>query len=301
MTPGKLSAWVLAARPRTLPAAMAPVIAGSALAYYDGVFRPGPALAALLGALLLQIGANFANDFLDYLKGTDSRERLGPTRVTTAGLLSLRAMQIGTGVVFLLAALCGLYLAWAAGWPVIVIGVMSILSALAYTGGPYPLGYNGLGEVFVFIFFGLAAVGGTYYVQARAFTLAAFAVSVPLGLLIVAILVVNNLRDLAGDRAAGKMTLAARYGEAWTRREYGACLALAYMTPFVAALAGVLPPLAVVSWLSAPAALNLARAVSRDSGRALNRSLGGTGTLTLAYALLLSLGLVLSKLFFSSL
>jgi 1,4-dihydroxy-2-naphthoate octaprenyltransferase len=188
-----------------------------------------------------------------------------------------------------------LYLAWTAGWPVVVIGVLSILAALAYTGGPYPLGYNGLGEVFVFIFFGLAAVGGTYYVQARVFTLAAFAVSVPLGLLIVAILVVNNLRDIEGDRAAGKRTLAVRYGAEWTRREYAACLALAFLAPLAAVLAGLLPVWVLLCWLAAPAAWRLVGAVKRDTGRALNRSLGGTGSLTLVFALLLSLGLVIGK------
>jgi 1,4-dihydroxy-2-naphthoate octaprenyltransferase len=274
---------------------MAPVIAASALAFYHGVFRPGPASAALAGALLLQVGANFANDFMDFQKGTDANGRLGPTRVTTAGLLSLRAVQIGTGVVFGLAGLCGLYLAWEAGWPVVVIGLLSILAALAYTGGPYPLGYHGLGEVFVFLFFGLAAVGGTYYVQALSYGAGVAALSIPLGLLIVAILVVNNLRDIPGDRAAGKRTLAARFGEEWARREYLSCLALAYLAPLVAALAGLLPWWNLLSWLSIPMALGLGQAVSRDSGRALNRSLGGTGNLTLVYALLTAVGLALAR------
>lgn len=290
-----LQAWVMAARPRTLPAALAPVIAGSALAFYHDAFRLGPALAALAGALLLQIGANFANDFMDFQKGTDSQGRLGPTRVTTAGLLSVRAVQAGTAVVFGLAALCGLYLAWTAGWPVVVIGLLSILAALAYTGGPYPLGYNGLGEVFVFLFFGLAAVGGTYYVQARSYDPGVAALSIPHGLLIVAILVVNNLRDIPSDRAVGKRTLAARYGEDWTRREYLSCLVLAYLAPLLASLAGVLPFWVILSWLSIPMAVGLGRAVSQDSGRALNRSLGGTGNLTLVYALLSALGLALAR------
>jgi 1,4-dihydroxy-2-naphthoate polyprenyltransferase len=292
----KLKAWVMAARPRTLPAAMAPVIAGSALAFYDGTFQPGPALAALSGALLLQVGANFANDFLDYQKGADAKGRLGPTRVTTAGLLSVRAVQTGTGVVFGLAALCGVYMALSAGWVVICIGLLSVLAAYAYTGGPYPLGYNGLGEVFVFLFFGLAAVGGTYYVQARTFTAAALAVCIPLGLLIVAILVVNNLRDIEGDRAAGKHTLAARYGAAWAQWEYRACLGLAFLFPVGAVLAGLLPVWTLLCWLAAPMAWGLARAVSRDTGRALNRSLGGTGSLTLVFGLLLGAGLALARL-----
>jgi 1,4-dihydroxy-2-naphthoate octaprenyltransferase len=292
----KLKAWVLAARPRTLPAAMAPVILGSALAYYEGGFRPGVALAALLGALLLQIGANFANDFLDYKRGADAVGRLGPVRVTTAGLLSVRAVQVGTGVVFVLAALCGLYLTWLSGWPVVVIGVLSILAALAYTGGPYPLGYNGLGEVFVFLFFGLAAVGGTYYTQTLTYSFSAFAVSLGPGLLIVAILVVNNLRDITQDQLAGKRTLAVRYGAGWTRNEYTACVALAFAVPAAAGLAGLLPEWVMLSWLAAPWAWNLARRVGKDEGKALNRSLGLTGNLTLMYALLFSLGLVLGRI-----
>jgi 1,4-dihydroxy-2-naphthoate polyprenyltransferase len=296
MASNKMHAWIMAARPRTLPAAVSPVLVGSALAFYEGAFKPGPALAALLGSLFIQIGANFANDYMDFLKGSDTKDRLGPTRVTAAGLLSVREVQAGTALVFGLAVLCGLYLTYAAGWPVVVIGVLSILAALAYTGGPYPLGYNGLGEIFVFIFFGLAAVGGTYYVQALHYNEAAFAASIPIGCLVVAILVVNNLRDIEDDRKAGKRTMAVRYGITWTRREYALLLALAFFSPVLMALSGLLPAWIMLVWLAMPLGYRLIHAVASDSGRSLNRSLAGTGSLELVFSLLFSLGLVMGKI-----
>jgi 1,4-dihydroxy-2-naphthoate octaprenyltransferase len=188
--------WMLAIRPRTLPAAAAGVIMGSALAWRDGFFRLDAAFACLLTALLLQIGSNLANDVFDFERGTDTPERLGPVRVTQAGLLTPSQIKVGLAVVFALAALFGLYLAWLGGWPIIIIGIAAILSAIAYTGGPFPLGYYGLGDLFVFIFFGLASVAGTYYVQAGFVSAAAWWMSIPPGLIITAILVVNNLRDL---------------------------------------------------------------------------------------------------------
>ncbi len=292
----KLRAWVLASRPRTLPAAIAPVVAGSALAYHDGVFNALPALAALLGALLIQVGANFANDLFDYQKGVDTSQRLGPLRVTQAGLLSQREVAAGAGVVFALASLCGVYLTLVSGWPVVAIGLLSILAALAYTGGPRPYGYIGLGELFVFLFFGLAAVGGAYYVQARQVTLPAIAIAIPVGFLVVNILVVNNLRDIPTDRETGKRTLAVRYGEAWTRREYLVILGLAYLSPLLIALSGILSAWVLLTWASLPLALRLVRSIWRDTGRALNRTLAGSGQLELVFCLLLSLGLVIARL-----
>lgn len=291
----KFKSWMLAARPRTLPAAVSPVVTASALAFYDGKFAAAPALVALLGALLIQVGANFSNDLFDYQKGVDTSQRLGPTRVTQAGLLSQREVTWGTVLVFGLAALCGVYLMLVSGWPVLVIGALSVLAALAYTGGPRPYGYSGLGELFVFLFFGLAAVAGTYYVQARAVSLAAVAVAFPVGFLVVNILVVNNLRDIPTDRATGKRTLAVRYGEDWSRREYLAVLGLAFLSPLVMALSGLLPGWILLSWLSLPLAFRLVGGVWRETGRALNPSLGGTGQLELVYCLLFSLGLVIGK------
>lgn len=294
--PSRFDVWKLAARPRTLPAASAPVIAASAAAFADGYFDPLPALAALLGALLLQIGANFANDLFDFQKGADTAERTGPLRVTSAGLVTPREIKTAMAVVFGLAALCGVYLALHAGWPVIAIGVLSILGALAYTGGPYPLGYHGLGEVAVFIFFGLAAVCGTYYVQALRLSPAAVWTALPLGLLTVAILVVNNLRDIATDRASGKHTLAARFGAKWTQREYVTVVSAAYLMPIGMWLSGATSAWVMLSWLSLPLVFPLFNKVRALTGRALNPVLAQTGQLELAFALALALGFVAQRL-----
>ncbi|MCX8023995.1 MAG: 1,4-dihydroxy-2-naphthoate polyprenyltransferase [Thermanaerothrix sp.] len=289
-------AWILAARPRTLPAAASPVIAATSLAWVEGHFHWGAALAALIGALLLQIGANLANDYFDYQKGADTAERLGPLRVTQAGLLKPSHVLAGTMLVFGLASLIGVYLIVLAGWPVVLIGLASILAALAYTGGPRPYGYSGWGEVAVFLFFGLAAVVGTYYVQARQVSVSAVAASIPIGLLIVNILVVNNLRDIPTDRATGKRTLAVRFGEAWTRREYLALLILTYLVTIVASATDILPLGGLLALLSLPLAIQVARGVWSNRGRALNRSLAGSAQLVLVFSLLFSLGIVLEKI-----
>ncbi len=288
----RLRPWLLASRPKTLPAAAAPVLVGTALAWQLGGFRPGPALAALAGALLLQIGANLANDVYDYQQGADTADRLGPLRVTQAGLLAPAQVKTGMWLVFGLASLCGLYLVLAAGWPVVVIGLCSILAAIAYTGGPYPLGYHGLGEWFVFIFFGLAGVMGTCYVQALRLSWTALWAAVCMGLLTAAILVVNNLRDIVTDRAAGKRTLAARFGAAWARREYLALLVTAYLIPPALALVGAASPAVLLSWLSLPLALHLVHFVFTQEGRPLNLALARTGQLELLFGVLFALGLL---------
>ncbi len=293
--PGFWRAWLLAARPRTLPAAAAPVLVGSAAAYADDAFRLLPALAALLGALLLQIGANIANDYFDFKKGADTSERVGPLRVTQAGLLSPRQVIGGMVVVFGLAALVGVYLIAVAGLPVLVIGVVSIIAALAYTGGPYPLAYHGLGELFVLLFFGLAAVSGTYYVQAQAWSAALLWSALPVGLLAVAILTVNNLRDIATDRVSGKRTLAVRMGERSAVRAYGLWLGLAYLMLLAGVLSVALPAATLLAWISLPRAVMLYRQVSVLRGRALNALLAKTGQLELLFALLFSLGLAISR------
>ncbi|HEX2979160.1 MAG TPA: 1,4-dihydroxy-2-naphthoate polyprenyltransferase [Anaerolineaceae bacterium] len=286
--------WVLASRPRTLPAATAPVIVGAALAISQGQFKLGPALAALLAALLLQIGANLANDVFDFQKGADTHQRLGPLRVTQAGLLSPTQVIVGMSLTFFLAAGLGIYLAFQAGWMVIAIGFFAILAAVAYTGGPFPLGYNGLGEVFVFIFFGLAAVNGTYYVQAQQTHPLAWWASVAMGMLTVAILVVNNLRDIATDRASGKRTLAVRMGATNTKREYVFVLAVAYLVPLVIWLIGLTSPWVLLAWLSLPKAVQLIRSIYTLEGRPLNKVLAGTGMLELIFGVLFSFGLILS-------
>ena len=296
--PTSAETWWLAIRPRTLPAATAPVIVGAGAAFLQNQFKPLPTLAALLGALLLQIGANLANDVFDYNKGADTAERLGPTRVTQAGLLTPRQVLMGMWGTFGLAALAGIYLAWVAGWPVIAIGFASILAALAYTGGPYPLGYNGLGEVLVFIFFGPVAVLGTYFVQSHSISPLAIWSSIPVGLLITAILVVNNLRDIATDREAGKHTIAVRLGVRGTRLEYLALVGMAYLLPLVLSITGSMPWLVNLAWLSIPLASNMVHKVYSLSGRPLNAVLAGTGQLTLAHSVLLAAGLVLTNLMF---
>jgi 1,4-dihydroxy-2-naphthoate octaprenyltransferase len=293
-TPAQI--WLLAARPRTLPAAAAPVIVGSAAAFADGGFRLGPALAALAGALLLQIGANLANDVFDFHRGADTAARLGPLRVTQAGLLQPRQVLTGMWLTFLLAALLGVYLAWSGGPAILVIGVLSILAAIAYTGGPWPLGYRGLGDLFVFLFFGPAAVIGTYLVQTRTVSPLAVAASLPMGLLATAILVVNNLRDLDTDRAAGKRTLAVRWGAAGARREYLLLLATAFLIPLGMWAFGLTSAWPLLAWLAALHLPPLLRRVLGQSGRALNPALGDTGSLELLFGLLFALGLVIQTL-----
>ncbi len=291
----KVGIWVQAARPKTLPAAAAPVLVGAGAAVAAHRFSVGPALAALLGALLFQIGANLANDVFDHRRGADTAERLGPTRVTQAGLLSPRSVLAGMWLVFALSVPVGLYLVHVGGWPILAIGVTAIVSAIAYTGGPFPLGYNGLGDLFVFLYFGLAAVCGTCFVAAGRVTPAAWLAAMPIGFLAVAILVVNNLRDIGTDRAAGKRTLAVRLGRRGTLAEYGGLLALAYAAPVVMLAVHVAAPWVLLTWLSLPLALILWRNVRSLEGRALNQILANTARLELVYGALLALGLVLSR------
>ncbi|MBM3179614.1 MAG: 1,4-dihydroxy-2-naphthoate polyprenyltransferase [Chloroflexi bacterium] len=288
-------AWGLAIRPRTLPAAAAGVVVGSALAWRDGFFRVDAALVCLFAALLLQIGSNLANDVFDFERGTDTPERLGPTRVTQAGLLSPSQVKIGMAVVFALAALLGLYLTWLGGWPIILIGIAAIISAIAYTGGPFPLGYYGLGDVFVFIFFGLAAVTGTYYVQAGSVSAAAWWMSVPVGLIVTAILVVNNLRDLENDRKAGKHTLAVKLGARGARIEYVLCLVSAYLIVPVLVLTNIIPVFSMLTWLSIPLAWKTLRAVFTQDGRPLNAALAGTGQIAFVFSVLFLVGMIFSR------
>jgi 1,4-dihydroxy-2-naphthoate polyprenyltransferase len=287
--------WKLAIRPRTLPAAASGVVMGSALAWYDGYFQPAAALVCLLTALLLQIGSNLANDVFDFERGIDTAERAGPVRVTQAGLLTPSQVKMGMLVVFGLAALCGLYLAWLGGWPIILLGIAAIISAVAYTGGPFPLGYYGLGDLFVFIFFGLASVAGTFYIQAGFVSTAAWWMAIPPGLIITAILVVNNLRDLENDRKAGKHTLAVILGEQGTKAEYLVCMAAAYLVIPLAAGRGIVPWLSLMTWASLPIAIRTTRVVFTQQGRPLNAALAGTGQVALFFSILFWVSLFLSQ------
>ena len=293
--PNSFQIWWLAIRPRTLPAAASGVVMGSALAWRDGSFQLLPALAALFVALLLQIGSNVANDVFDFERGADTAERQGPLRVTQAGLLTPAQVKRGMWIIFFLAALCGLYLASLRGWTVIWIGVAAIISAIAYTGGPFPLGYYGLGDLFVFIFFGLAAVAGTYFVQVGSVSAVVWWMSVPIGLIITAILVVNNLRDIENDRTAGKHTLAVRIGAQATKVEYVLFLAIAYLLLPALILFKLLPITSLLAWLSLPLAYKATRVVLTQTGRPLNTALAGTGQTALAYSVLFWVGMLLVK------
>jgi 1,4-dihydroxy-2-naphthoate octaprenyltransferase len=291
-----IKVWMLAIRPKTLPAAAAPVIVGTALAYWDAKFDFVPALAALIGALLLQIGSNVANDYYDFKQGVDAGERLGPTRVTQAGLLSPNQVKRGMFLIFGLAILVGIYLVIHAGWPIIVIGIAAVISAIAYTGGPYPLGYHGLGDLFVFVFFGLAATAGSYLVQAKTVSTMTWLMSVAMGLLTVSILVVNNLRDIDGDRVAGKRTLAVRFGRKWARLEYVFCIIGAYLVSIMAWALGWVSAWVLLVGLSIPLAIRWIRSIYTTTGRLLNKTLAGTGQLELLYAILFACGLLIDTM-----
>jgi len=291
--PGSIGAWLLASRPKTLSAAAAPVLVGTACASARGEVKWGPALAALVGALLLQIGANFANDVFDFEKGADTAERLGPTRAVQSGLLSARSMRRGMLLVFGLALAVGLYLTSVSGPVILLIGCASIASAIAYTGGPYPLGYHGLGDVFVFIFFGLVAVCGTALVEIGRVPGLAVACAIPVGALATAILVVNNLRDRVTDLGAGKRTLAVRYGRGFALNQYRALLGVSYLVPVGLALSGSVGPEVLLTLLSLPLALKTERAVTATEGRALNPLLAATAKLLAVFGLLFALGLAL--------
>lgn len=292
IAPGSVGAWVLAARPATLTAAFAPVAVGTACAWRVGGFRWDAALAALIGAFLIQIATNFANDMFDFQKGADTEARLGPTRAAQAGLLTLRQLRSGIIVTFALALGTGLYLTWIAGPTVVVIGLASIAAGLAYTGGPFPLAYNGLGDVFVMAFFGFVAVCGTTFVQALTVPEIAWAASIPVGALATAILVVNNVRDFEGDARAGKTTLVVRIGREGGVREYAFLLTVAFATPVVLFLLGWTSAWVCLPLLTIPWALSLLRSVVRDRGVALNQTLAATAKLLSVFGVLFAIGIL---------
>jgi 1,4-dihydroxy-2-naphthoate polyprenyltransferase len=290
-----LRLWVVAARPRTLPAAVAPVLVGTSLAGSEDVFRPLAFVAALLGSVFIQIGTNLSNDYSDARRGADTEDRLGPVRVTAGGLMPPRTVLVGTYVAFGVAVAAGAYLAAVAGWELLAVGAASILAGVLYTGGPRPYGYEGLGELFVFLFFGVVAVVGSYYVQTEELRWEAFALSVPVGLLAAAILVVNNVRDVDTDRRAGKRTLVVKLGRERARRLYVAMLAGAFAAPAVTWLAGGLSAWLLLSLAALPLAPPLVRTVStRLDGPALNAALAGTGRLLAVFSILLAAGALLS-------
>jgi 1,4-dihydroxy-2-naphthoate octaprenyltransferase len=293
---GGLRIWLMAARPRTLPAAIAPVLVGTALAGFVHVFHPLRFLAALLGALFIQVGTNLSNDYSDARRGADAEDRLGPVRVTAGGLVPPRQVLIATYISFGLAVLFGVYLIVVAGWQLLIVGAASILAGVAYTGGPRPYGYEGLGELFVFLFFGIVAVAGSYFVQVKHLSWEAFALAVPVGLLAAGILVVNNVRDIDSDRRAGKRTLAVRMGRARTRVMFAAVVYLAYLLTPVTWAFGPTTAWMMLPWLTLPLATGVVRTVrSRTDGPSLNGALAQTGMLQLTFCVLLSAGLLLSR------
>ena len=285
--------WLQAIRPQTLPVGAAPIALGTALAARYGGARVGPALAALAGALLLQIGTNLSNDAGDAARGADTPGRLGPTRAVAAGLLSAGAVKRGAAAAFLLATLCGVYLWWVAGPIVVAIGVASILAGLAYTTGPYPLAYHGLGEVFVITFFGVVATAGTTFVQLGTVPGAAWPVGVASGCLASAVLVVNNLRDRATDAAAGKRTLAVRLGRRGSVIEYALLVAVGLLLPVVTFLTGHGPRGLVAGLTTLPIAALVTWKVATTDGASLNPLLGATARVMLVHAAVTAGGLVL--------
>lgn len=285
--------WLLAARPKTLPAAIAPVIAGIGAASHDGVLQIVPGLAAIICAILLQIGANVANDAFDFFKGSDTQERLGPPRVTALGLLKPQQTVMGAVVIFVIAALIGLYLVFVGGMPILLIGIFSIIFAVAYS----PLAYIGLGDLFAFVFFGPVAVIGTYYLQAGTISPLAVWASIPIGLLVTAILVVNNLRDVEQDKQHQKQTLAVRFGADFAKSEWGVLVLFAYVVPALMLIAKAGTVFLLLTWVTLPIAYQVLAIVQFKKGRELNEGLGGTAQLTLAYALALAIGLMVSPYF----
>jgi 1,4-dihydroxy-2-naphthoate octaprenyltransferase len=299
-------AWVMAARPQTLPAAAAPVAVGVGLALHEGRFAPLPALAALVGAALIQVGTNLANDYYDAVQGADTDDREGFTRVTASGLIEPATVKRAMWLTFAAAVLVGSYLVRVGGLPILVVGLLSVASGVAYTGGPYPLGYNGLGDPFVFVFFGLVAVAGTVYVQAASavaglpllpppgtLPLDAVVAGVAPGALATNVLVVNNVRDREEDAATGKRTLAVRFGLRAARAEYVAMLAVAYLVPVYFAATGY-GAVALLPLLSLPVAALVARPVlTETTGAALNPALERTGQLLALHAVLFGVGLAL--------
>jgi 1,4-dihydroxy-2-naphthoate octaprenyltransferase len=288
--------WFMAARVRTLPAAVAPVLVGTALAVAEtDNLRVGAFVAALLGAIFIQVGTNLSNDYSDARRGADTEDRLGPVRVTAGGLVPPRQVLIATYVSFGLAVLCGVYLVAVAGWVILLIGAASILAGVLYTGGPRPYGYEGLGELFVFLFFGVVAVTGSHYAQTEDLTWEAFALAVPVGFLASAILVVNNVRDLETDRRAGKRTLAVRLGRDRARGLYAAMVYGAFVTAPIPWILGSLSAWLFLPWVVLPLAVSLVRTVrNHTDGPTLNAALGRTGMLQLLFCILLSAALLLS-------
>lgn len=289
----KLNSWILASRPRTLPAAVVPVMVGSALAIYEGIFVPIYAIVALLCSLLIQIGTNFTNDLYDHLKGSDTNERQGPLRVLASGLISVKEMELGIFLVFFTAFLLGLYLVYSVSLVILWIGILSIIAGIAYTAGPFPLAYNGLGDLFVFIFFGIVGTVGTYYLFAQQFTLLALIVSLPVGALVTNILIVNNYRDIEEDKTAGKNTLAVLFGREFSRYEYILFILISFFVPFLLHFKYDFNLWVFLPYITLPIAITLIKMLYNYTGTKLNKTLELTAKFSALYGFLLSIGIIL--------
>ncbi|TFH01573.1 MAG: 1,4-dihydroxy-2-naphthoate polyprenyltransferase [Calditrichales bacterium] len=286
-----MNIWIEAARPKTLWASIAPVLIGTAMAYSDQAWDPLIAFITLVSAMLIQIGTNYANDYFDFKKGADTRERIGPVRATGAGLVKPETMRAAFILTFFLALLFGLVLILHGGWPILVIGTLSLLFGILYTGGPFPLGYKGLGDIFVLIFFGPVAVGGTYYLQAMEINLTVILAGLSPGLISTALLSVNNLRDLYTDEKAGKLTLAVRFGEIFVRAEYLISIFIACMMPLILLVLDPTHPYSTMAiFVFLFAAPTLKQVLFDEISPNLNVALASTGKILLIYSLVFSLG-----------
>jgi len=289
----KFEACILASRPKTLLAAIIPVMVGSAVAFNDGKLIPLYSFVALLCSMLIQVGTNFANDLYDFIKGADTKKRIGPKRVLASGLISVKEMKSAILIVFLTAFILGLYLVVEGGIVILVIGVVSILAGLAYTAGPFPLAYNGLGDVFVFMFFGIVGTAGTHYLHTHELTLLAFIASIPVGGLITNILVINNYRDIEEDKASGKNTLAVKLGKSFTRYQFIFLIALSFLIPAILFLFYGFSFLIFLPYLTFPFAYKIIAMLYTLEGQALNKTLELTAKLSALYGLLFSAGIAL--------
>jgi 1,4-dihydroxy-2-naphthoate octaprenyltransferase len=289
----KLENWILASRPKTLPAAVIPVMVGSALAIYHGIFFPAYSIIALLCSVLIQIGTNFTNDLYDHLKGSDTRERKGPQRVLASGLISIKEMKWGIFLIFFTAFLLGLYLVYVAGWIILLIGIISIIAGLAYTAGPYPLAYNGLGDLFVFLFFGIVGTMGTFYLHLQEFTFLSFLISLPVGGLITNILIVNNYRDIEEDKTSGKKTLAVILGREFSKMEYVFFILVSFFVPFLLHFKYDFSFWIFLPYITLPLAITLVKMIYGLTGAALNKTLELSAKFSAFFGILFSAGILL--------
>jgi 1,4-dihydroxy-2-naphthoate polyprenyltransferase len=289
----KLQSWILAGRPKTLLAALVPVMVGSAVAFNEGKLVIIYSVVALICSVLIQVGTNYANDLYDFIKGADNEKRKGPRRVLASGLISVKEMRLGIIFTFGLAFLLGMYLVYEGGIVIFIIGVLSILAGLAYTAGPYPLAYNGLGDIFVFMFFGIVGTVGTYYLHTKELTLVSFIASVPVGALITNILVVNNYRDIEEDKAAGKFTLAVKFGKTFTRYQFISLTAVSFFIPAILFIFFNYSILIFLPYFTFPAAYKIIVMLYKLDGMELNKTLELTAKLSALFGILFSIGLAL--------